>query len=151
MENALSEARRRESKGCLIATPCHGDCPEPLRRPFRTENALSPSTLHTHLPPLLGFSSDDGIVESIAYVYILRCRDSSLYIGSTDDLVARLERHNRGEGCTFTASRTPVTLVYVEEHQDGDRAGKRERQIKRWTRAKKEALVAGDLRLLKQL
>jgi putative endonuclease len=94
---------------------------------------------------------DDGIVECIAFVYILRCHDASLYVGSTDDLVARLERHNRGDGCSFTASRIPVTLVYAEEHQTDDRAQKRERQIKRWTRAKKEALIAGYLLLLKRL
>ena len=69
----------------------------------------------------------------------------------TDDIDARLERHNRGEGCVFTARRVPVALAYVEELETLREAGKRERQIKRWTRAKKEALIAANWPLLKQL
>jgi putative endonuclease len=87
----------------------------------------------------------------VPYVYILRCSDSTLYVGSTEDLARRLERHNRGEGCAFTSSRIPVTMVYVEEHPNWDRTRRRERQIKRWTRAKKEALIAGDWKRLNQL
>ena len=85
------------------------------------------------------------------YVYILRCADDSLYIGETGDLADRLARHNDGRGCVFTASRRPVTLVYAEQHATRNGAVKRERQLKRWTRSKKEALVASDLRLLKRL
>ena len=85
------------------------------------------------------------------YVYILRCRDESLYVGETDDLAKRLARHNAGRGCLFTASRLPVALVYAEERALRDGALERERQLKRWTRAKKEALIAGNLRLLKRL
>jgi predicted GIY-YIG superfamily endonuclease len=85
------------------------------------------------------------------YVYILRCADDSLYIGETDELGARLARHNDGRGCIFTASRLPVTLVYAEQYATRDGALRRERQLKRWTRAKKEALIAGDRALLKRL
>lgn len=88
---------------------------------------------------------------AVPFVYILRCRDDALYVGMTDDIDARLERHNRGEGCAFTARRVPVTLAYVEEIETLREADKRERQIKRWTRAKKEALIAANWRLLKQL
>ncbi len=84
-------------------------------------------------------------------VYILRCSDNALYIGVTGDLDARLKRHNRGEGCTFTAIRTPVNVVYQESFATRAEAMKRERQIKRWTRAKKEALIGGDLETLKRL
>jgi putative endonuclease len=87
----------------------------------------------------------------MTHVYILRCSDSSLYIGSTADLDARIARHNRGEGCVFTAARRPLTLVYSEPFDTQLEATLRERQLKRWTRAKKEALIAGDLSRLKVL
>lgn len=85
------------------------------------------------------------------YVYILRCADDALYIGETRDVVARVLRHEVGEASGFTRTRRPVTLVYAEAHQDRLRARARERQLKRWTRLKKEALIAGDLVLLKRL
>ena len=88
---------------------------------------------------------------AVAYVYILRCSDGSLYIGSTADLDMRVARHNRGDGCAFTARRTPVTLLYSESHATRTQAMSRERRLKRWTRAKKEALIAGDLAALKKL
>ncbi len=85
------------------------------------------------------------------YVYIVRCSDGSLYIGETDDLTARVTRHNEGRGCVFTARRRPVVLVYSEQCATRREALKRERQLKHWTRAKKEALIAGDLVALKRL
>lgn len=85
------------------------------------------------------------------YVYILRCADNALYIGETGDVVARVLKHEAGEASRFTRARRPVTLVYAEAHRDRLRALARERQLKRWTRVKKEALIAGDLTLLKQL
>jgi putative endonuclease len=85
------------------------------------------------------------------YVYILRCADDALYIGETPDLATRLARHNDGRASIFTAARRPVALVYAEQHSNRELALARERQLKRWTRAKKEALIAGDLRLLKHL
>lgn len=84
-------------------------------------------------------------------VYILRCADGALYIGETADLPARLRRHVDGCACAFTASRRPVTLVHSEPYDTRTGAMKRERQLKKWTRAKKEALIAGDLPLLKRL
>ena len=95
-------------------------------------------------------STDDGIVVR-AHVYILRCADDALYIGRTSDLRDRLRRHEDGTACTFTATRRPLHLVYAETHPTPEAAAVRERQLKRWTRAKKEALIAGDLALLKRL
>lgn len=85
------------------------------------------------------------------FVYILRCADDSLYIGETNDVARRVAKHNEGSGAAHTEKHRPVRLVYTEEH--ASRAGclKRERQLKRWTRAKKEALIAGDPVLLKKL
>ena len=79
------------------------------------------------------------------FVYILRCSDGSLYIGKTNDVDARVSRHNDGRGSSFTASRRPVHVVFTETYDSRDEALARERQLKRWTRAKKEALIAGDL------
>jgi putative endonuclease len=84
------------------------------------------------------------------FVYILRCADSSLYIGEAADVENRVERHQGGRGCAFTAARRPVELVYIEERANYLEARRRERQLKRWTRAKKEALISGDLALLKR-
>ena len=85
------------------------------------------------------------------YVYILRCADGSLYIGETRSLPERLTKHGEGNACAFTASRRPVDLAYAETYPTRAATLKRERQLKRWARAKKEALVAGNLVLLKAL
>jgi predicted GIY-YIG superfamily endonuclease len=84
-------------------------------------------------------------------VYILRCADTSLYVGLTNDVAARLARHNEGRGSVYTAARRPVSLVYSESHATRAAARQRERQIKRWTRAKKDALITGDRALLNHL
>jgi len=84
------------------------------------------------------------------FVYILRCADNSLYIGETGDVERRLEKHQQGT-CAYTHTRRPVALVYTETCQTRDEALKRERQVKGWTRAKKNALIARDLATLKKL
>jgi predicted GIY-YIG superfamily endonuclease len=83
-------------------------------------------------------------------VYIARCADGSLYTGFARDPVARVAVHNSGKGAKYTASRLPITLVYIERSDDLSTALKRERQIKMWNRDKKEALIAGDKALLKR-
>ena len=85
------------------------------------------------------------------FVYIVRCADQSLYVGSTDDVDGRIAMHNEGRGGRYTMQRRPVTLVFVEPHATADAARQRERQLKGWTAAKKEALVQGDSALLKRL
>jgi putative endonuclease len=84
------------------------------------------------------------------FVYLVRCVDHSLYVGSTNDLERRVEIHNAGNGGSYTSRRRPVALVYAEEFDTIESAARRERQIKRWTSAKKEALVAGDTSTLKR-
>ena len=84
------------------------------------------------------------------FVYILRCVDNALYVGEAADLELRLTKHNDGSGSSFTAQRRPVRLEFSEVHTNRDAALKREQQLKRWTRAK-EALIAGDIELLKRL
>jgi len=85
------------------------------------------------------------------FVYILRCIDGSLYIGETNDVDQRLLKHNEGSASGFTAKRRPVVLVYSELFPTRGAALKRERQLKGWTRAKKDALIASDATLLKRL
>jgi len=87
----------------------------------------------------------------MAFVYILRCSDGSYYVGHTNDLQVRLDEHKSGVAANFTALRRPVTMVYAEEHPTSPRAEERERQLKRWSRAKKEALISQDLKSLKDL
>jgi len=85
------------------------------------------------------------------YVYILRCSDSSFYVGSTHDLQARLKAHNDGRGAAYTFKHRPVRLVYSETFQSETDALERERQVKHWSRGKKAALIQGDLKGLKHL
>ena len=87
----------------------------------------------------------------MAWMYILRCSDESLYVGCTTDLGTRLRRHAEGEGGSYTAKRLPITLVYSEEFLKINNALTRERQIKRWSAQKKRALISGDFRHLKAL
>lgn len=101
-------------------------------------------------PPGWCFPADDGIVVLVAFVYILRCADGTLYTGCARDPRAREEAHNKGRGARYTSGRRPVSLVYAEECNSPGEALRREHQVKRWTRAKKEALIAGDLNLLKR-
>ena len=75
------------------------------------------------------------------HVYILRCRDGSLYTGVTKDLDSRIATHNAGKGSKYTASRRPVKIVYHEPAESKVAALKRESQIKHWTKAKKECLI----------
>ena len=74
------------------------------------------------------------------YVYMVRCRDNSLYTGYTNDPDRRLAVHNAGKGAKYTKSRLPVQLVYREECPDKSTALKREYAIKRLTKAEKEVL-----------
>lgn len=85
------------------------------------------------------------------YLYILRSNIDQLYIGITKDLNERIERHNRKDGARFTKTGNNFVLVYREKHPDLLSAMRREKQIKGLIRAKKEALISGDIELLKKL
>ncbi|RJQ33315.1 GIY-YIG nuclease family protein [Candidatus Parcubacteria bacterium] len=77
------------------------------------------------------------------FVYLLRCKDNSLYTGYTNDVEARVEKHNNGEGAKYTKYRRPVKVVYFEEFDSINDAMKREAQIKSWSKTKKEKLIKG--------
>lgn len=75
------------------------------------------------------------------YVYMLRCRDGSLYTGWTNDLEKRLKAHNSGVASKYTRARLPAELVYSEEWESKEAAMSREWHIKRLTREEKLKLI----------
>lgn len=75
------------------------------------------------------------------YVYILKCRDQTLYTGYTNDLEARTKTHNLGKGAKYTKPRRPVSLVYSESFASISEALKREYQIKQLNRREKLELI----------
>ena len=75
-------------------------------------------------------------------LYIVRCRDGTLYTGITNDLDRRLAMHDAGTGARYTRGRGPVRLVYREAHADRSLASKREYAVKRLTPRARRALVA---------
>jgi putative endonuclease len=85
------------------------------------------------------------------FAYILECRDGSFYVGSTQDVAKRFEVHSSGKGPAFTARRLPVRLAYQESFATMEEAVRREKQLKGWSRAKKEALISGNLEMLSEL
>lgn len=87
-----------------------------------------------------------------ATLYILRCADQSYYVGTTrGDLERRVAEHNEGTFGGYTASPRPVTLLFSQHFSVITDAIAAERQIKGWSRAKKEALVAGKFDRLPNL
>ena len=86
------------------------------------------------------------------YVYILRCSDGSYYTRSTRaSLEDRVAQHNAASFDGYTARRRPVELVFHQEFDHITDAIAAERQVKNWSRAKKEALIRGDFASLRRL
>lgn len=86
------------------------------------------------------------------YVYMLKCSDASYYIGVTNDVERRLSEHNLSLiKNSYTSTRLPVELIFNVEFNDIRHAIAFEKQIKGWSRAKKEALIRGDWNLISLL
>ncbi len=85
------------------------------------------------------------------FVYIVECSDHSFYTGITNNLERRISEHNSSLLKGFTSKRLPVKLVYSERLLDINQAIKFEKQIKGWSRKKKQALIDGDFKLLIKL
>ena len=85
------------------------------------------------------------------FAYLLRCSDASYYAGHTDNFDLRVAQHASGACGGYTATRLPVTLMWSQEFATREEALAAERQIKGWSRAKKEALIAGDFDRLSAL
>ncbi|MCL8027268.1 GIY-YIG nuclease family protein [Nocardioides bruguierae] len=88
----------------------------------------------------------------MAWTYMLRCADGAYYVGSTTDLGRRLEEHQERRGAAFTKpdKRRPVTLVWSQEFDRVEDAFRYEKQLQSWSRAKREALIAGDLHAVRE-
>ena len=84
----------------------------------------------------------EKINTKLFYVYMLRCKDSSLYTGYTVDIEMRLKLHNQGTASKYTRVRLPASLVYIEEHETKSSAMKRECQIKKLSKNQKESLIS---------
>jgi len=82
----------------------------------------------------------------VPFVYLLRCRDDSLYAGAAKDLAARVREHLRGRASRYTRSRLPVELAWSCEVTTWSEALREERRIKRLCRRAKQALVAAARR-----
>lgn len=81
------------------------------------------------------------MTEKTWYVYMLRCKDGTLYTGVSDDVARRAAVHNSGKGAKYTRSRRPVAVVYTEECESHSAALRREIAIKRLKRQEKEQLI----------
>src|SRR5438045_4614685 len=87
----------------------------------------------------------------VYFVYILRTASNTLHIGVTQALDERIEAHHRGRGAEWTRVQPGAQVVYSESYPILGLARKREIQLKKWSRDKKEALIAGDVAMLKNL
>lgn len=86
------------------------------------------------------------------YVYIIRCNDNSLYTGITSDLERRIMEHNEGKyPDAYTFKKRPVTLIFYQDFTEPNQAVYFEKKLKKWSKAKKEALIKGDFDLLQTL
>lgn len=85
------------------------------------------------------------------YVYILQCKDDSYYIGVTNNLEKRVSEHQSGLIKGYTSKRLPVILMYHAIFNDIVQAIRFEKQIKKWSRKKKEALIKENWKELQKL
>jgi putative endonuclease len=85
------------------------------------------------------------------FVYILKCSDESYYAGITNNLEKRINEHQSGMIRGYTSSRLPIRLVFSEKFTDVNQAIRLEKQLKGWSRKKKEALINRNLDLLVKL
>ncbi len=75
------------------------------------------------------------------FVYILECSDHSFYTGIAKDIEKRVRKHNNGQGAKYTYTRRPVEVVFFEQFDTHSEAARREIEIKKWNRSKKQDLI----------
>jgi len=85
------------------------------------------------------------------HMYILECADGTYYTGSTWHLKKRIQEHQNGEGANYTSCRRPVALAYCEQFDRVEDAFNREKQVQRWSHAKKKALIERNYEKLHEL
>lgn len=83
----------------------------------------------------------EPVLMSRHFVYILECKDKTLYTGYTNDLERRIENHQQGKGAKYTRGRGPFQLMYSEEYEDKSTALRREAEIKKWDKVTKLNLI----------
>jgi len=151
---ALSEpeaSRRASSSGSAPKGLAHGLRPgaEPQAPSLsRGRMALSEPQASRRAISLPSQSSSLPSSSPSAWFYLLRLKSGILYPGSTTNLSRRWQEHLSGIACRTTRLDPPVSLAYSEPHPTFSAARRREAQVKRWTRAKKEALAAGNAAVL---
>jgi putative endonuclease len=91
------------------------------------------------------------MMATMFFVYTIRTLDDTLYIGVSESLGQRIHSHKSGKGAEWTKAHPGACCVYIESHATLGFARRREAQLKECTRAKKEALIGGDLATLKNL
>ena len=84
---------------------------------------------------------DKSIYGTPWFVYIAECRDRTLYVGIVRDVRRRVAEHNNSKKCRYTRFRKPLKLVYEERYGDYNTARKKESQIKKFSRKKKQQLI----------
>ena len=87
----------------------------------------------------------------LSWVYIILCSDNTFYTGCTTNLNERIYQHKTGLYKGYTSKRLPVKLVWYEEFRDINEAIDMERRIKKWSKAKKTALIKGDFETVREL
>ncbi len=92
-----------------------------------------------------------SLSRGLSVVYFLRLANGTIYVGASTDCELRISDHVSGKACETTRRYPPMELLRIEVFEDFSAARRRERQLKNWSRAKKEALVTGDFATLKQL
>ena len=139
------------------------ECPEPVEGPpkWRPQAKGIRRLILSRIQPFFGFGPImpehfrtipiPAAVTGRAFVYLVQSADGSLYIGQTVNVAERLRKHRCGRGSKFTSDHASPRLVFCEGPLPPDAAVSREAQLKRWSRAKKEALIRGDRSALRQL
>ena len=77
------------------------------------------------------------------FFYIVRCKDDSLYCGSTNNIERRIKQHNTGRGSIYVITHGSGKVVHIELYKTLTKAMRREAQVKKWSRKKKESLIIG--------
>ena len=110
-----------------------------VRTPFGTDQQIDESRSGKHINHEK--SSGQSGSHGCPCVYILECKDGTLYTGWTNDMAKRLKTHNEGKGAKYTRARLPVTLAYYEAFETKEEAMRREWEIKQLSRKEKEKLI----------
>ncbi|MCD6090131.1 MAG: DEAD/DEAH box helicase family protein, partial [Bacteroidales bacterium] len=145
-EDAMVRIKPKEIKK-KGKVPTNGSIFFTIFQSFMSSSTSSP----TDINEIEKFVEISHIKDSYGYMYILECSDGSFYTGSTKNLKYRLTEHNNGDGSKYTKLHLPVKLVYYETFDRIDNAFNREKQIQKWSRAKKAALIKNDIELLMKL